>query len=324
MKNNGKNIKRALSELLATQTRAVKNLSRVLGADFNKAIEMLSHINGKIVVSGTGKSGHVGAKIAATMTSLGMPAVFIHPGEAMHGDLGLIGKDDALIAISYSGGTKEVLRLVQHLKRHKLPVISITGKAQSALAKMSSVPLVFHIDREGSPFGLAPMASTTATLVIGDLLATALSLKAGFTERDFADVHPGGSLGLQLTKVVETMNTGRAVPCVPADASLTRALKEITRTKLGVTGVTDSHGRLAGVVSDGDVRRFLLTGRYTNGSLARDAMTRKPKTISADDSLQNALAKMEEYKITSLFVVDRGTRPVGIIHLHDIVERQLS
>jgi arabinose-5-phosphate isomerase len=315
--------KKILRNLLRCQTEAVKGLDRLIGPNFDKAIDLLSHSKGKIVVAGTGKSGHVATKIAATMTSLGVPAVFVHPGEALHGDLGMIGEGDALIAISYSGTTKELLAMLKHVMRHKVPVIGITGHASSPLAKLSNVVLAFSIKEEGSPFNLAPMASTTATGVIGDMLAAALSVKRGFTQRDFADVHPAGSLGLQLTSAEDIMARGKNIPLIREDKPFKQALQEATKKKLGIVGVLDASSRLIGVLSDGDIRRFLINPAFSLTAPVRTAMTRRPKTITPERSLKDIVALMEEYKITSVFVTDKKGKPVGIVHMHDIVEREL-
>lgn len=308
---------------LKNEIKAISSLNHILGKNFYKAVEILSKIKGKIIVSGIGKSGYIGMKMSSTLTSLGIPSVFLHPLEALHGDLGIVGREDALIAVSYSGETKEILKIVNHLKKHYIPVIAITGRRKSSLSKLSEVSLNFRIDSEGSPFNLAPMASVTATLVIGDLLAVALSSKRGFTQKEFADLHPGGSLGLQLSKVEELMTKGKNTPIVKIGFSLKEVLEEITKKRLGITAVVNKQGKLTGVITDGDIRRFLLTGKSSDNLRAKDLMTERPKTIDKSDSLQAALSKMELYKITSLFVVDRNKKPVGTIHMHSIIENKL-
>lgn len=316
-------IKRELRHLLLSEVRALQGLDKILNKHFEDAVTLLSRINGKIIVSGLGKSGHVGTKIASTMNSLGVPAVFVHPGDASHGDLGLIGSNDAVIAISFSGETKELINIARHLKRHNVPIIALTGKPKSRLARLSDVPLVFAIKEEGSPFNLAPMASATATSVVGDLLATALGLKKGFTKKDFATVHPGGSLGLQLAKVNDIMINSSDIPMVSADEPFSKAVSEMTKKKLGIAGIISANQKLIGVITDGDIRRFLQSGKMKVGSLAKDAMTTNPKTINRFESLQTAISKMEQFKITSIFIIDRRGHPVGMINLHDIIEKNL-
>lgn len=310
--------------VLKNELLALGHLNSILNKDFIKAVNILERQpSGKIVVIGIGKSGHIGIKIASTMTSLGVPAIFLHPGEALHGDLGLMGLGDSLLAISYSGETKEVLKIAHHAKRHKIPVVSIAGNNRSSLAKISDIFLNIKIKEEGSPFNLAPMASAVATLALGDMLAAALSSKRGFTKKDFADFHPGGSLGLRLTKVQELVISGKKLPIVKENDNFHNVLKTISNKKLGITAVVNKLGKLLGVISDGDIRRFFLSGKFSDKSLARDAMTSHPKTIGQDESLQSALSKMESHKITSLFVVSRFNVPVGIITMHDIIESKM-
>ncbi|MEK7203818.1 MAG: KpsF/GutQ family sugar-phosphate isomerase [Patescibacteria group bacterium] len=318
------NARKKIKELLKKEILAVQNLSKVINSDFDKAVNLVNKASGKVVVSGVGKSGHVGMKIAATMTSLGIPSIFLNPNEALHGDLGIVSDDDVLLAISFSGETRELIKVARHLKKHGLVVISIVGDKNSPLARISNINLNIKIKEEGSPFNLAPMASTTATLVLGDLLAVALSIRRGFTKKDFADFHPGGTLGLKLTKVSELLAKGSAIPLVEEKVSFKKALEEITKKKFGITAVVNRQGRLVGVISDGDVRRFLLSGKFSEESLARDAMTRNPKKVDENKTLQEATALMEQYKITSLFVTDKAGKPVGIIHLHQIIEEKLG
>ena len=308
---------------VAKQTTAVQSVLKNAGAAMDAAVELLVAARGKIVVTGIGKSGHVGMKIASTMTSLGATAVFLHPAEAFHGDLGLVGAEDAVIMLSHSGETKETLRLLQHVKRHGAAVIAITGNDASSIASACDASLTYEVEDEGSPFNLAPMASTVAMLVIGDLLAARLCRARGFTAQDFAASHPGGSLGLQLSRVSELMKTGEAVPLVAADATFLEALKEMNAKKLGIVGVTDAERRLIGVVSDGDVRRFVSSERFLLEAPVSAAMTPRPKVIGAEDSLKNALTLMETHKIFVLFALDNAGAPCGVIHMHHIVEGKL-
>lgn len=313
-----------LVELLKKEIGAVKGLSLVI-KDVLGVVNILSQISGKLVVTGMGKSGHVGAKVAATMTSLGIPAVFMHAAEAFHGDVGIIGKGDALVAISNSGNTKGLVQLARHLGQEEVPIIAIVGNPKSELAKNSSAALVYSVQDEGSPFNLAPMASATASLVIGDLLASALSLKKGFSPKTFADLHPGGSLGLQLTKVSEQMVSGRNVPLVENRESLKRVLLMMSKKRpMGIVGVINKKKKLSGVITDGDIRRFLLRGGKSDSAFADNVMTRTPKVIGPDASLQEAIEMMENHKITSLFVVNASNNPIGMIHMHQILERQFN
>lgn len=318
-------IKKNLNFLLKTEVRAVKDLFGIMDDKrFWKAIKILKGVRGKIVVTGSGKSGHVGRKIVSTMVSIGIPTVFLDPSEAMHGDLGIVSKDDALIAISNSGQTAEILKIIKHLVRHKIPIIGLTGKSNSKLAKISNEFILFNIKKEGSPFNLAPMASTTATLVIGDLIATSLSLIKGFTKNDFADFHPGGSLGLQLTKVEELMISKNKIPKVKDHHSFKKAIREINSKQIGVTAVTNKRDKLVGVITDGDIRRTFISSKFDQDAVCEDVMTKDPKTIKNNQSLREAIGLMENFKITALFVVDNRSRLIGVIHLHQILEQQFG
>ncbi|MFA5841407.1 MAG: KpsF/GutQ family sugar-phosphate isomerase [Candidatus Paceibacterota bacterium] len=309
---------------LRKEEEAVSGIHKLLNRNFFKAVDILDNIKGKIVISGIGKSGHIGIKIASTLTSLGVPSVYLNPAEAIHGDLGLVSADDAILAISSSGETKELIRVIRHIEKQLgIPVVSITCNPKSSLVKVSEVSLVFRVREEGSPFNLAPMASTTASLVIGDLLATALSVKNGFSKKDFADFHPGGSLGLRLTKVRDLLKKGKPMPIVKESDSFGRVLKVMSDKKLGITAVIDKKRKLVGVISDGDIRRFLLTGKFSDRSLARDAMSAGPKVIKEEESLEEALVKMESYKVTSLFVTGNHGNLLGIVTMHDIVENKI-
>ena len=312
----------AIRAFLKKQLEAVESVAGN-GKKLGAAADVLFGASGKIVVSGIGKSGHIGMKLASSMTSLGIPAVFVHAAEAFHGDLGMISKNDAVIALSHSGETKETVRLLQHLKRIGAAVVAITGKPDSTLAKEAKVALTYRIRDEGSPYNIAPMASTTAMLVLGDMLACSLCDKCGFTPKDFAASHPGGALGLQLTKVSEVMKGKERLPIVPATASFGKAVAEINRHRLGVTAVVDAKGRITGVVTDGDVRRFLLDEKFDMTLPVAKVMTRKPKTIPADTTLQDALRLMEDLRVMALFVVDAKKRPVGTVHMHHIVEGKI-
>lgn len=309
---------------LDKELEAVSSVRKLLDNNFLKIVDSLTQIRGKIVISGMGKSGQIGVKMASTFVSLGIPAVYLNPAEAMHGDLGVISDGDAIIAISASGETKELLRVLKHVHRHiKIPIVAITGAPRSSLSNISNMTLAFGIREEGSPFNLAPMASATTTLVIGDILATTLSVKKGFTERNFASSHPGGSLGLRLAKVSELSKKGKSLPVVKKNDPFKLILNVMSGNSLGVAAVVDEHKKLVGVITDGDIRRFLLSGKFSEQATARVIMTLRPKTIDEDESLEAALIKMETHKITSLLVADKHKRLTGVILMHDIIEHKM-
>ena len=275
----------------------------------------------KVVVSGMGKSGLVGQKIAATMASTGTPAFFLHPAEGIHGDLGMLGRTDVLIAISNSGETQEILQLLPYVERMGIPVVSMTGRMTSTLAKHSDVALDVSVSEEACPMGLAPTASTTAVLAMGDALAVVLLQKRGFKQEDFAQFHPGGTLGRRLlVRVRDLMHGGAEMPVVSEAVPATAAILEITAKKLGMTTVTDANGKLVGIITDGDLRRFIQRGgdfaRVTAGELA----SRNPKTIAPDDLAAKAVEQMERFSITTLVVGEGERRILGVIHLHDLLK----
>ncbi len=308
--------------VLAIEARAITNLIDRLDHRFAKAVDLLFHCQGKVVVSGMGKSGLIGTKIAATLASTGTPAFFLHPAEGIHGDLGMLARKDLLIAISNSGETDEVLKLLPSVKRLGVPVIALTGRPQSTLAKNSDVALDVSVSEEACPLGLAPTASTTATLALGDALAIALLQRRGFKEEDFAQFHPGGTLGRRLLlKVRDLMHQGEAIPRVPHTASLREAILEMTSKKLGMTTVTEADGRLRGVITDGDLRRFLERGIDWTSSRAGDVASKNPKTITPDDLAARGVQIMERHSITALIVVGgENQEVVGVLHLHDLLK----
>ena len=292
---------------------------------FNHAVNLLYACRGRVVVSGMGKSGIIARKIAATLSSTGTPAIFLHPAEAVHGDLGMVVPGDVVIALSSSGETEEILSLLATLKRLQVPLISMTcdrlfprnGKI-STLATAADVPLDCSVDKEACNLGLAPTASTTTMLALGDALAVALSEKRGFKEEDFANLHPGGKLGKRLARVENLMHSGDAVPRVAPHTKMPDVIYEMSRKKLGVTTVVDGE-RLVGVISDGDLRRLLESrGKDVLDLTAAECMTRHPKTIAPREFATAALAVMEQKKITSLVVVDNDMKLAGIVHLHDL------
>jgi len=307
--------------VLEIEVRAIAGLLERLDHRFTEAVDLLYRCAGKVVVSGMGKSGLIGQKIAATLASTGTPAFFLHPAEGTHGDLGMLARRDALIAISNSGETEEVLKLLPFVKRLNIPVVAMTGRVQSTLAKNSEVVLDVSVGEEACPMGLAPTASTTATLAMGDALAIALLQKRGFREEDFAQFHPGGTLGRRLLlKVRDLMHGGDAVPRVTQQTSAREAILIMTTKKLGMTTVVDEAGRLLGVITDGDLRRFLERGADLAKAKAWDLAGKNPKTIGPDELAAGAVRIMEECSITSLVVLEQSRQIVGVIHLHDLLK----
>jgi arabinose-5-phosphate isomerase len=307
--------------VLEIEARAIAALVDRLDERFAKAVDLLHGCTGKVVVSGMGKSGLIGQKIAATLASTGTPAFFVHPADGIHGDLGMLAKQDALLAISNSGETEEVVKLLPFMKRLSIPIIALTGRAQSTLAKNSDVVLDVSVAEEACPLGLAPTSSTTASLAMGDALAIALLQKRGFKEEDFAQFHPGGALGRRLLfKVRDLMHQGDALPRVSVTASARDAIREMTSKKLGMTTVVNAKGQLAGVITDGDLRRFLEKGNSLVKARAKDLGSASPRTIQADALAAKALQTMEQFSITSLVVVDDRNRLAGVIHLHDLLK----
>ncbi|NLT24394.1 MAG: KpsF/GutQ family sugar-phosphate isomerase [Syntrophorhabdus sp.] len=293
---------------------------------FTRAAEIIFACAGRVVLTGMGKSGLVCKKIAATLSSTGTPALFVHPADSLHGDLGMLQRGDVLIVVSNSGDTEEVVRIIPWVKRLDIPLVAITGDAASTIARLSDVALVVNVE-EACPYNVVPTSSTTATLALGDALAIAVMERRAFKVEDFASLHPGGSLGRKLfLRVEDLMHTGESLPGVSVETSMKDAILEITSKRLGVTGVYDGKGRLAGIITDGDLRRAIE--RYDDSLLAKtagDVMTARPKVVRRDALAAYALKKMEEFSITSLFVVDdeRDARPVGIIHIHDLLRAKV-
>ncbi|HEY4054556.1 MAG TPA: KpsF/GutQ family sugar-phosphate isomerase [Terriglobales bacterium] len=320
MKNIGEDVVRI--EAQALQELADRLAGSMAGA-FDRTIDLLSRCTGRVIVTGMGKSGLIARKIAATLNSTGTPAFFMHPVEALHGDLGMLAKGDVVIALSASGETHEILELLATIKRLQLPFIAITcdeetsDKKSSTLASAADVFLSCAVAGEACTLGLAPTASTTAMLALGDALAVALSHKKGFKEEDFANLHPGGKLGKRLARVESLMHSGDAVPRVSAKTAMPEVIYEMSRKKLGMTTVADGD-RLLGVISDGDLRRLIeRRGKDALDLSAGECMTRDAKIISSQEFAATALAMMEEKKITSLVVVDDG-KLLGVVHLHDL------
>src|SRR6516164_2686002 len=313
------------AELVRTEAAALEalaaRLESAMAAGFDRAVELVVRCgegNGRVVVTGMGKSGIIAQKIAATLSSTGSPALFLHPAEAVHGDLGVLMTGDVVIALSASGETEEILRLLATLKRKGDALISFCGNLSSTLAQASDVCLDCSVEREACGLNLAPTASTTAMLALGDALAVAVSLRKGFRAEDFAELHPGGKLGKQLAKVRDLMHSGDDVPRVLVTTPMSDVIYEMSSKKLGMTTVQED-GRLRGVISDGDLRRLLeREGGAALTRTAGEAMNPHPKTIAAGELAARALAMLEERKITSLIVVDSAQRVEGVIHLHDL------
>jgi arabinose-5-phosphate isomerase len=306
--------------VIETEAATIRALSARIGADFAKACQILLGCTGRIIVMGMGKSGHIGKKIAATFASTGSPAFFIHPGEAKHGDFGMITVNDVLLVISNSGETDEILAILPFIKRLNLPLITLTGNTLSTLAKAATINIDASVEKEACPLGLAPTSSTTAALVLGDALAISLLERRGFTAEDFALSHPGGTLGRRLLlRVDEIMHTGNAIPAVNLDAMLKTALVEMTQKKLGMTTVLNEQGELAGIFTDGDVRRAFDSNADVHKTVIHHIMSKNPKIIRPGTLAAEALHIMETYKITALIVTDELKKPIGIVHLHDIL-----
>ncbi len=306
-------------EVLAVEARAVESLIPRLDENFIKAIDLLYETKARVIVLGMGKSGLIGRKIAATLASCGTPAMFIHPAEAGHGDLGMILKEDVLIAISYSGETREIVDLLEFIKRIGVKLITITGNRQSKIALYSDIVLDARVDREAGPSDLVPTASSTAALALGDAIAIALMKKKGFGEKDFAIFHPKGYAGKMLLRIESLMRRGKQIPRVTAETPIADVIEVITQKKIGMTSVVDKKGRLIGIITDGDLRRMLV--KYKDrfmGKKAGDCMTASPVTINKKALATEALNLMEKNKITSLVIKNKNDRVEGIVHLHDL------
>ena len=306
-------------QVLAIEAEAIHGLAARLGQSFLDAVALLLNCKGRVIVSGIGKSGHIARKIASTMSSTGTPAYFVHPAEASHGDIGMIARDDMLIALSNSGESEELLSILPLLKRQGARLIAITGNADSTLAREADVHLDARVDKEACPLNLAPTASTTAALALGDALAVALLDAKGFGAEDFARSHPGGALGRRLlTHVRDVMRSGDAAPSVPEHASFSDAMLEITKKRLGMTAVLDDGGHVVGIFTDGDLRRTLEKVDNIKAARIADIMTRNPCTIAPDRLAVEAVQMMEERKINQLLVVDGERRLVGALNMHDL------
>lgn len=312
------------AEVLEIESRAVENLKTRLNDDFVAACQLCMQTSGRVVVTGMGKSGHVSNKIAATLASTGTPAFFMHPAEASHGDLGMITKHDLLLAVSYSGETEEVITILPAVKRMGAKLLSMTGNPESTMAKLADAHLDISVTEEACPLNLAPTASTTATLAMGDALAVALLKNRGFTVEDFARSHPSGNLGKRLLlRVADVMRVGDRVPAVSADVTLRDALLEMTDKGLGMTAIIDADNRILGIYTDGDLRRTLDAGADIRSTVIRDVMHTNCKTTSAEVLAAEALRLLEENKITSLLVADDDGTLVGALNIHDLFREGL-
>ncbi len=307
-------------QVLAIEAQGILALADRIGPEFERAVDLVLHCPTRVIIAGIGKSGIIGQKIAATLNSTGTSALFLHPVEAMHGDLGIVDSRDVLLAISYSGETLELNRLVTSVRNRGLAVIAMTGKKDSTLARDADVVLDVAVAREACPLGLAPTASTTATLAMGDALAVVLLDRKQFGQEDFRRNHPGGSLGERLkVRVAEVMLTGDRVPATSPQAPLTEALAVLNRANLGAVLVVDERKKVIGILTDGDVRRLLAASRPIAGLTAREAMTGDPKTVRPEQLAADALSIMQRHEITVLPVVDGAGLLAGIIHLHDLL-----
>jgi arabinose-5-phosphate isomerase len=315
--------RRLAERVLRMEAEAILGLIPKLDERFDRAVELLRACAGRVIVTGIGKSGIIGRKIAATLASTGTPAYFLHPAEGVHGDLGMVARTDVVLALSNSGETDEMLAMLPVLKRLGVPIVLLTGHPKSTLARQCEVVLDVSVSEEACPMNLAPTSSTTAALAAGDALAMALLELRALRPEDYAAVHPKGTLGWRsLFRVGDLMHTGEAIPAVADDAPLHDAVLEMTRKGLGMTTVVDGQGRLVGVITDGDLRRLHLRGAAFERLRAGEVATRTPRTIGADDLAAKALEAMEG-RITSLVVLDEGHRPRGVIHLHDILRAKI-
>ncbi len=311
-------------EVLRIESQAVAKLIDRVGEEFAKAVELILQCKGRVIITGIGKSGIVGKKIAATLTSTGTSTIFLHPAEGVHGDLGMVLKNDLVICISKSGDTDEITKLFPVFRKRNVPIITMTGNLRSALAQRSDVVLDVGVDEEACPNDLAPTASTTATMAMGDALAVALLKRRNFNSDDFAFLHPGGSLGKKLLKIDELMFTGDLVPRVALQAGIREIILEITGKRFGCTCVVDQDGQLAGIITDGDLRRFMSQPSELAKQSAKDLMNPHPKVIKSGCQAVKALDVMKQHNIMQVVVVNEDNLPVGMIHLHDLLEAGLK
>ena len=316
-------------KVLTIEAQAILSVVDSVGPEFVKAVEMIKQSRGKLILTGIGKSGQIARKLASTFSSTGTPAVFVHPAESGHGDLGLIAKDDLIMALSYGGNSPEFAGILSYASRKDIPVIALTGSLQSALAKAATVTISVFVSEEACPLGLAPTASSTATLAMGDAIAMAVLNEKGFSPEEFAEYHPSGSLGYRLlTRVRDVMHTGEALPTVGLDAPIKEVLSIMTHKDVrGAAGIVDAQGDLVGVITDGDIRRRLEKNSDPLTGVAKDLMTTNPRTIDANELAEKALFVMEQFTIQMVFVLDRSSaqpkKPVGILHIQDLLKAKV-
>ena len=314
----------AARKVLQIEADSVRDQLRNLGDEFVQVVEEIAASKGRLAVTGLGKSGLIGQKLAATLSSTGTPAYFLHAAEASHGDLGMLVSGDVVLALSYSGESTEVVRLIEFARSRSLRTVAMTGTPGSPVGRAADICLSVAISREACPLNLAPTASTTAMLAMGDALAMALSVKRGFKEEDFAALHPGGKLGRKFLKVKDLMRSGERVPRVARETAMMDTIHEMSRKMMGVTAVVNGRGELLGVISDGDLRRLLEKDQTLLQRTAGDCFHPNPRTVGAEEFASTALALMEEARITSLFVLDAEGRLMGALHLHDLLSAGIS
>lgn len=310
------------------EAQAILALKDRLGDSFVRAINLVLECKGKVVMTGIGKSGIIARKIASTMSSTGTPSVYLHPAESSHGDLGMVTQDDLIIAISYGGETPELVNVLTHASRKGIPLIAITGNTKSDLALRSAAVLDVKVNKEACPLGLAPTASSTATLAMGDALAMAVLDARGFAAEDFAQNHPGGGLGFKLSRIKDIMHSGKAMPVLKTDTPMKQVFSVMSQGEVrGAAGVTDAAGDLIGIITDGDIRRMLDSSGDPLKGTAGDLMTKNPRTIDANEIAEKALFLMEQFRINLLFVVDKESntpkKPVGVIHIQDLIRAKV-
>lgn len=317
---NRSQLDKLVQQSLNTELEGIREAINRIRPTLPDAIEQLQETTGKVVVIGVGKSGLVGQKIAATLSSTGKPAMFLHPVEALHGDLGAVQHGDCVLMLSNSGSSREIAALMPVLTSRGLPIVAITGHAQSLLARGATITLCTGVLQEACPLGLAPTTSTTAALVIGDLLAIALMEESGFKKKDFAERHPAGKLGQQLITVESVMRSGEHLPLVQIDVPFEKVARAIDRGGIGTVGVTNGDGMLVGVITDGDLRRRTMKGPDCFALTAEQIMGRKPKQVDRQITLEELLDRFEKFKVMTLFIIDANSMPLGIVHLHDVIE----
>jgi arabinose-5-phosphate isomerase len=310
--------------VLETEAEAVRALVDRLDHRFERAVALVETCRGRVVVTGMGKSGLVGKKLAATLAATGTPALFLHPADGVHGDLGMLVRGDVVLALSHSGETEEILALVPAIKRLAVPLVALTGRPNSRLAQHADLVLDVSVREEACPMNLTPTSSTAAALALGDALAIAVLTRRGLGPDDMARLHPGGAIGRRLVRVPELMHGGNAVPVVPESAPLETVIRSMSAKGLGCTGVVDAAGRLTGIVTDGDLRRAVDRGAGALPATAAGAMTRRPKTVGRAELAVTALELMERHSITQLFILDDEGRPDGILHLHDLLRAKIT